>query len=68
MGVEPNNIFNLRLLHILIFFSSGFRDRDDLNSEVTKNSLEPSSPQHSRTHSEGGSGPPNGNYTSYLLV
>jgi len=48
------------LLDLTQFRQQGFRDRDDLNSEVTKNSLEPSSPQHSRTHSEGGSGPPNG--------
>lgn len=40
--------------------SYSFRDRDDLDSELTQNSAELSSPQHSRTHSEGGSGPPNG--------
>jgi len=48
------------LLDLRQFRPQGFRDRDDLDSELTQNSAELSSPQHSRTHSEGGSGPPNG--------
>jgi len=48
------------LLDLRQFRPQGFRDRDDLDSELTQNSAELCSPQHSRTHSEGGSGPPNG--------
>merc|ERR1711970_1232211 len=40
--------------------SYSFRDREDLDSELTQHSDELTNSQHSRTHSEGGSGPPNG--------
>jgi Rab11 family-interacting protein 1/2/5 len=40
--------------------SYSFRDREDLDSELTQHSDELTNSQHSRTHSEGGSGPPKG--------
>jgi len=40
--------------------SYSFRDREDLNSEMSQNSVELMNSQHTRTHSDGGNGPPSG--------
>ena len=49
-----------RFLRCLIFLFAGFRDREDLNTELSPNSVELTNSQHSRTHSDGGNGPPHG--------
>jgi len=40
--------------------SYSFRDRDDLDTELSQNSADLTNSLHSRTHSEGGNGPPDG--------